>query len=112
LRKQRGWQPAGAAVRPTAQAAVRAVAEGRTIVMSGAVGASAPRIAEPLPARELQVLRSMAAGLRNADVAGELYVSVKTVEQETGLDLYVCQAIVRLHGGRMWAESTGRWPGR
>jgi signal transduction histidine kinase len=28
-----------------------------------------------------------------------------------GLDLYVCQAIVRLHGGRMWAESTGRGRG-
>jgi DNA-binding NarL/FixJ family response regulator len=42
--------------------AVRAVAAGRTIVMSGAV------------------LRLMAAGLRNADIARELFVSVKTVE--------------------------------
>ena len=61
-------------------AAVRAVAAGRTIVMSGPVGPVGPGLAEPLTARELQVLRLMAAGLRNADIARELYVSVKTVE--------------------------------
>jgi DNA-binding NarL/FixJ family response regulator len=61
-------------------AAVRAVAAGRTIVMSGTVGATAPSRSEPLTARELQVLRLMAAGLRNADIARELFVSVKTVE--------------------------------
>jgi DNA-binding NarL/FixJ family response regulator len=60
--------------------AVRAVAAGRTIVMSGAVGASSGGLNAPLTARELQVLRLMAAGLRNADIARELFVSVKTVE--------------------------------
>jgi DNA-binding NarL/FixJ family response regulator len=73
-------------------AAVRAVAEGRTIVMSGALGATAPGLAEPLTARELQVLRLMGAGLRNADIARELYVSVKTVEHHVTNVLVKLQA--------------------
>jgi DNA-binding NarL/FixJ family response regulator len=73
-------------------AAVRAVAAGRTIVMSGAVGATAPSRSEPLTARELQVLRLMAAGLRNADIARELFVSVKTVEHHVTNVLVKLQA--------------------
>jgi len=78
-------------------AAVRAVAAGRTIVMSGAVGASSPSLAEPLTARELQVLRLMAVGLRNADIARELYVSVKTVEHHVTNVLVKLQAQSRTH---------------
>jgi DNA-binding NarL/FixJ family response regulator len=73
-------------------AAVRAVAAGRTIVMSGTVGATAPTGSEPLTARELQVLRLMAAGLRNADIARELFVSVKTVEHHVTNVLVKLQA--------------------
>ena len=61
-------------------AAVRAVAAGRTIVVSGALGDGAAGLGAAVTARELQVLRLMAAGRRNADIARELCVSVKTVE--------------------------------
>ena len=77
-------------------AAVRAVAAGRTIVMSGAVGASAAGLSVPLTTRELQVLRLMAAGLRNADIARELFVSVKTVEHHVTNLLVKLQAQSRI----------------
>ena len=77
-------------------AAVRAVAAGRTIVMSGAVGASAAGLSVPLTTRELQVLRLMAAGLRNADIARDLFVSVKTVEHHVTNLLVKLQAQSRI----------------
>ena len=77
-------------------AALRAVAAGRTIVMSGAVGASAAGLSVPLTTRELQVLRLMAAGLRNADIARDLFVSVKTVEHHVTNLLVKLQAQSRI----------------
>jgi DNA-binding NarL/FixJ family response regulator len=61
-------------------AAVRAVAAGRTIVVSHGTGIGAEPLGAPLTPREHEVLRLMATGLRNADIARRLCVSIKTVE--------------------------------
>lgn len=61
-------------------AAVRAVAAGRTIVVSHGTGIGAEPLGAPLTPREHEVLRLMANGLRNADIARRLCVSIKTVE--------------------------------
>jgi DNA-binding NarL/FixJ family response regulator len=61
-------------------AAVRAVAAGRTIVVTQGTRLGADPLRVPLTPREHEVLRLMAVGLRNADIAQGLTVSVKTVE--------------------------------
>jgi len=61
-------------------AAVCAVAAGRTVLVSEAARAAAENSMDLLTAREYEVLRLMATGLRNGEVAEELGVSVKAVE--------------------------------
>jgi DNA-binding NarL/FixJ family response regulator len=61
-------------------AAVRAVAAGRTIVMSSAAVSSLETMRAPLTAREREVLQLLAQGLRNSEMADRLTVSIKTVE--------------------------------
>jgi two-component system response regulator DesR len=61
-------------------AAVRAVAAGRTIVMSSAAVSSLETMRAPLTAREREVLQLLAQGLRNSEMADRLSVSIKTVE--------------------------------
>ena len=67
--------------------AIRAVAAGRAVFgpeSCDAVGdPSAPR-PDLLTERELEVLRLLSAGRRNAEVAQELVVSIKTVEFHVG----------------------------
>ena len=74
-----GYLPeTGSSAEPAA--AVRAVTAGRTIVVSHGTGVGAEPLGAPLTPREHEVLRLMATGLRNADIARRLSVSVKTVE--------------------------------
>ena len=42
---------------------------------------TAPELAEPLTAREIEVLRLIAAGLRNEAIAGQLFISPSTVKR-------------------------------
>lgn len=67
--------------------AIRAVAAGRTVFGPQSDQAMAdPSTPRPdlLTERELEVLRLLSAGRRNADVAQELVVSIKTVEFHVG----------------------------
>ena len=75
----RGYLPKTASSAERA-AAVRAVSAGRTIVVSHGTGFGAEPLGEPLTPREHEVLRLMAVGMRNADIAKRLCVSVKTIE--------------------------------
>lgn len=65
-------------------AAVRAVAAGRTVLVSaaarGALGEQAPTLTD----REAEVLRLLATGRRNAEIAEALTVSLRTVEFHVG----------------------------
>jgi DNA-binding NarL/FixJ family response regulator len=61
-------------------AALRAVSEGQTVLGSEATRAAIGAGAEPLTAREYEVLRLMATGQRNAEIAAALGVAVQTVE--------------------------------
>lgn len=44
-------------------------------------GAGAPDLAEPLTARELEVLRLIAVGMRNQNIADQLFISLSTVKR-------------------------------
>lgn len=72
-------------------AAVRAVATGRMMIVGAPSGVATTSLASLLTARELEILRLMAAGLRNADIARQLTVSVKTVEH------HVTNILMKLH---------------
>jgi DNA-binding NarL/FixJ family response regulator len=61
-------------------AAIRTVARGETVLISKAAQAALGRGVGPLTAREDEVLRLLAAGKRNAEIAAALAVSVSTVE--------------------------------
>ena len=68
-------------------AAVRLVARGDSLLFPAAIrnlairhGARRDRIAGTLTEREAEVLRLMATGLSNAEIAGRLYVAVETVK--------------------------------
>jgi ATP/maltotriose-dependent transcriptional regulator MalT len=56
------------------------VAEERVAQKATARTLSASHLEEPLNAREIQVLRLFAAGLTNAEVAREMFLSVNTVK--------------------------------
>lgn len=58
--------------------AIRRFAAARPARAPGSAGAS------PLTGREMDVLRLMAAGLSNLDIAGRLYVSLETVKTHVG----------------------------
>jgi DNA-binding NarL/FixJ family response regulator len=57
-----------------------AAAQGRNVPTSGRAERRQPAASDPLTVRELEVLALVAAGMRNAEIAEELHVSVNTVE--------------------------------
>jgi DNA-binding NarL/FixJ family response regulator len=61
-------------------AAVRAVAAGRTVVMSEAARAALGEPTTPFTEREREVLRLVVGGARNAEIAAALTVSLRTAE--------------------------------
>jgi DNA-binding NarL/FixJ family response regulator len=62
-------------------AAVTAVAAGRTIRIGSAATAALGGGCDPLTAREHEVLRLIAEGLRNREIANALIISPKTIEE-------------------------------
>jgi DNA-binding CsgD family transcriptional regulator len=69
---------------------------------AGRKNAGAPRrLDDPLSERELEVLRLLASGRTNSEVAGDLFVSVGTVKSHTG-------NIYRKLGARNRAEALAR----
>jgi DNA-binding CsgD family transcriptional regulator len=78
----------------------RAAGSGRPVgALSSALD---PGITEPLTARELQVLRLMAAGSTNADVASRLVISANTVKSHV-------RHILRKLGAANRAEAVSRY---
>ena len=71
---------------PSSSSAVRAAADGRTYLnpeLGARMAAAPPAPAGPpddLTERELEILRLIALGHTNAEIAGQLYLSVRTVE--------------------------------
>lgn len=73
--------------------AIRVVAQGESVLFPAAVRELARRYRQPhhdrladaaLTAREAEVLRWMATGLSNAEIAGKAYVGVETVKTHVG----------------------------
>jgi DNA-binding NarL/FixJ family response regulator len=65
-------------------AAIRAVARGRTVLVSDGVRAALRTDAATLTEREQEVLELLVAGRRNQEIADALSVSLKTVEYHVG----------------------------
>jgi DNA-binding NarL/FixJ family response regulator len=65
-------------------AAIRAVAAGHSVLGSDVAETTSAAGAEPLTDRELEVLRLLALGRRNGEVAADLGISIKTVEFHVG----------------------------
>jgi DNA-binding NarL/FixJ family response regulator len=65
-------------------AAVRAVAAGRSAIVSAAARAALGDPGAGFTPRELEVLRRLARGLRNAEVAADLSISLRTAEFHVG----------------------------
>lgn len=65
-------------------AAIRAVAQGRTVLVSEGVRAALRTDAATLTEREQEVLELLVAGRRNQEIAVSLSVSLKTVEFHVG----------------------------
>ena len=89
--------------------AIRAVAEGHTYVEPSLASMLAD---EPLTMREEEVLRSIAWGRSNKEIAGELGLSVKTVESYKSsaigkLRLHSRADIVRYGVARGWLSEDG-----
>lgn len=82
-------------------AAIRAVAEGRTVLISEMASKALGSENEPLTPREQEVLQLLAAGRRNAEIASALAVSVKTVE------FHISHVLEKL-GARSRAEAIGK----
>jgi DNA-binding NarL/FixJ family response regulator len=68
---------------------------------------SAAKPAEPLTGREEQVLASVARGLTNAEIAGELYISLSTVKTHIASLMTKLSARNRVEIA-LWAYQTGR----
>lgn len=64
--------------------AVKTVAAGRTVLEAELLQIGLPSEGKALTERELSVLRLLAGGLRNTEIADRLEVSVKTVEYHMG----------------------------
>jgi LuxR family maltose regulon positive regulatory protein len=56
---------------------------GRVAAGSGAAASASTGLVEPLTDRELEVLRLLAAGRRDRDIAQELVVTLETVRKHT-----------------------------
>jgi DNA-binding NarL/FixJ family response regulator len=65
-------------------AAIRALAAGQIVLGSDIVSATHGADTDPLTEREIEVLRLLATGRRNTEVAAELGVSIKTIEFHVG----------------------------
>ncbi len=101
--------------------AVRAAAAGdslvdpranlRLITEFAGRGPRTPSPAEPLTAREEQVLRAVARGLTNTEIGSELVVSLGTVKSHLGSIMTKLGTRNRVELA-MWAYETGRAGGR
>jgi DNA-binding NarL/FixJ family response regulator len=81
--------------------AIHAAAQGRHVPTVTRPEPSETLLADPLTVREHEVLGLVAAGLRNLEIAGELHVSVNTVE------FHVRNLLGKL-GARSRTEALGR----
>ena len=98
--------------------AVRAAAAGDALIapsitarllatFAGRAGPSAPAPVEPLTEREEEVLVVLSRGRTNAEIAGDLYISLSTVKTHVASLMQKLGARNRVELA-MWAHETGR----